>query len=110
MKIWAVAFVLIGAFLVGCEKSPPAPAPSPQTKTQRVIFDVQTISCTGSDMCAAYNMINQQTCSQMSESLQGQMNDGWRVISSSSKEKVAMSGGGGVGTVTCVGTEYIIEK
>lgn len=111
MKIPALAFALIGALLVGCEKQTvAAPVPVPVPKQQKIIFDVQSVSCTGSSSCAALNMMNQGTCMQMSESLKDQMADGWRVISSSPKEKVAQSGNSFSPTVTCIGTEYIVEK
>lgn len=107
MKIPALASVLIVALLAGCEKQTAAPEPAPAPKSQEVIFDAQSISCKGSSSCDAYVLMYQAKCAGMSTSLQTRMSAGWRVVSSSPKEKVIDTGDG---ALACVGTEYIIEK
>jgi fumarylacetoacetate (FAA) hydrolase family protein len=93
------------AVLLGC-KDEPAPPPPPVVKQQKVIFDVTTVSCKGNELCQAYIAMAQSTCSQMATTLSSQMSQGWRVVTSTKKERLAASSGPAV----CEGTEYVLEK
>jgi len=72
-------------------------------KQQKVIFEAESISYKGGDRHWVSDI--QRDCSAISESLAAYMKEGWKVVSSSPKEKLVTSNRG-----KCVGTEYIIEK
>ena len=72
--------------------------------SQEIIFEVHTVSCKGSSICEVLIEQNRGMCKAMSQSVQSKLNSGWRIVTSSAKEKVASQG------VSCVGTEYVIQK
>lgn len=91
--------------LFGC-KDEPAPAPAPAVKQQKVIFEVSTISCQGDSLCQVLVLSSAPACEAMSKNLSSEMSSGWRVVTSTKKEKLAS----GSGPVVCEGTEYVLEK
>ncbi|WP_157659173.1 hypothetical protein [Thauera butanivorans] len=72
-------------------------------KKQEILFEAQSISYKQKDSYAVMQM--EKECSDLSKELKSYLDNGWRVIASSPKEKLV---GGNRGT--CVGTEYILEK
>lgn len=110
-----IASIFVCVVLLGCSDDPaparapapaPSPAPAPVVKEQKVIFDVETVSCSGDSMCDGLVLMMQSKCIEMSTTLSSQMSSGWRVVTSTRKEKLATYSG----PVKCVGTEYILEK
>jgi hypothetical protein len=83
--------MLLSFMVIGCSKK------------QEVIFEAQSISYKGGN--SAWKPEIQKECSEMSKELKTFINDGWKVVASSPKEKVVAADKG-----TCIGTEYIIEK
>lgn len=89
------------ATLIGCGKK------------QKIIFEVESIlfksEWSKPDV--------QKECSKLSESLSSHINNGWKVVTASPKEKVIhrIDEGGykkevGESIGRCIGTEYILEK
>lgn len=70
------------------------------SKQQEVIFEAESISYKRD-----WKPETQQECVELSKELKGYLNAGWKVITSSPKEKVVAKGNG-----KCVGTEYVLEK
>lgn len=91
MNIHYYLIVFAVMLLVGCQKE------------QKVIFEVQSVSYRQGD--ALFRSLIQEDCAKQSDRLSGYIGDGWKVVTSSQKEKVVMYDKG-----TCIGTEYVIEK
>lgn len=72
-------------------------------KKQQVIFEAQSISYKNKDSYLTSTI--EKECVLISTSLSMLMDDGWKVVASSPKEKLVSDNRG-----TCVGTEYILEK
>jgi hypothetical protein len=70
---------------------------------QKVIFSGDSISYKNKDSYMQSIMASE--CKSLSEDLDDYLKKGWKVIASSSKEKIVASNTG-----TCKGTEYILEK
>lgn len=73
------------------------------SKKQDVIFEAQSISYKNKD--ARWKDTIQRECGALSKELKGYLNDGWKVVASSPKEKLVFDNSG-----TCIGTEYVLEK
>lgn len=83
------------ATLIGCGKK------------QKIIFDVEAVK-----IYSAESFV-QEACSNMHESLDSHIQDGWKIITASPKEKVAHYSRDGVDLRDiglCIGTEYVLEK
>ena len=72
-------------------------------KEQAVIYEVNSISYTSGEGWATPLM--SEECRLLSKELKTYLNDGWKVVTSSPKEKVVYHNLG-----RCVGTEYVLEK
>jgi hypothetical protein len=83
--------VLLTSSLVACNKQ------------QKIIFAGDSISYKGSEARNSESIARE--CREISEKLDTYLKDGWRVVSSSPKEKVVYLDSG-----TCKGTEYVLEK
>jgi hypothetical protein len=104
MKITFLAFALASVFLTGCEKIAPP-------KVQEVIFEVQSISCKGSNLCDTFYIpVYKEACTRMNVSLQSKLSEGWKVVVAIPKEKAVPIGSNDKLKISCEGTEYIIEK
>ena len=73
------------------------------SKTQEVIFEAESIRYKKKDSWATSQI--QDECGALSKELKTYLNEGWRVVASSPKEKLVSASMG-----TCVGTEYVLEK
>lgn len=91
MRINFGGLILLAVAVTGCGKK------------QEVIFDVESISY--KEKNSFYIPKIQNECGEISKSLKKYLNDGWRVVTSSPKERMVVDNKG-----TCVGTEYILEK
>jgi len=81
----------------------------PAEKSQAVIFEAETISCKGDGYFCKKDINNYKSkCKELSTSLDSKLTEGWRVVSSSAKEKVVSSDS--YNTTSCIGTEYVIER
>jgi hypothetical protein len=86
---------------------------TPEPKQQKIVFEVTSISCENPRNMwkSCDNILSSPrvkvTCNDVHESVSAYMNDGWRVVSS--MNKVKFSGNYGA-DISCVGTEYILEK
>ena len=70
---------------------------------QKTIFSGDSISYKNKDSYLSELMSSE--CNALSESLQENLTKGWKVVASSSKEKIVGNNSG-----TCKGTEYVLEK
>jgi len=70
---------------------------------QKIIFSGDSISYKNKDSYMSDLMSSE--CKSLSENLDDYLKNGWKVVTSSSKEKIVANNTG-----TCKGTEYILEK
>lgn len=83
------------AVLIGCGKK------------QKIIFDVESVK-----IYSAESFV-QKACGIMHESIDTHIQDGWKIITASPKEKVAHYSRDGADLRNiglCIGTEYVLEK
>lgn len=73
------------------------------SKKQEVIFEAESIRYKNKD--SMWTPEIQQECNALSKELKGYLNDGWKVVASSPKEKLVTNNRG-----SCIGTEYVLEK
>lgn len=73
------------------------------SKKQEVVFEAESIRYNNMDSWAKSEITKE--CSALSKELKTYLNDGWKVVTSSPKEKVVYNNTG-----SCIGTEYILEK
>lgn len=91
MRIKLGLLILLMLTVTGCNKK------------QEIIFEVQSVSYENQN--SIWSPEIQQACIILSKELKGYLNDGWRVVTSSPKEKLVTDNKG-----TCIGTEYVLEK
>lgn len=89
-KSAGLLFMMIVLGLIGCSKQ------------QKVVFDVESVSFERYSNTA--DKVKSE-CSALSEDVKTYMDSGWKVVTSSPKEKVVANGSG-----SCIGTEYVLEK
>lgn len=91
MKIKYLFIILFTLLLISCKKE------------QKVIYEVESVSYRQMDKL--FSSLIKDECAKLSSPLNTYINDGWKVVTSTHKEKIVMYDKG-----TCVGTEYVIEK
>jgi hypothetical protein len=89
MRVKLGCLVLLVLAITGCSKQ------------QEVVFEAESIGYKG----GAAEPKTEEECIALSKELKGYLNDGWKVVASSPKEKVVADGYG-----KCIGTEYVLEK
>lgn len=70
---------------------------------QKIIFSGDSISYKNKDSYLSDLMSSE--CKSLSENLDDYLKNGWKIVTSSSKEKIVAHNSG-----TCKGTEYVLEK
>ena len=91
MRLKTSGLFLLVFVIVGCSKK------------QEVIFDAESIRYKNKDSWATSEITKE--CNAISKELKTFLADGWKVVTSSPKEKLVYNNTG-----TCVGTEYVLEK
>lgn len=87
----SILLMVFSFLLLGCKSE------------QKIIFVGESIEYKNKDKYLASLMAKE--CRELSSDLDVYLKDGWKVVSSSAKEKVVAENSG-----TCKGTEYVIEK
>jgi len=91
VKISTVILGCIASILIsGCDSK------------QKVVYQVDSIEYSRSEGAFSCN----KRCSEVGEDLQAHLDEGWEVVTSSSKSNHPMSSA----NCTCIGTEYILKK
>ena len=91
VQIKFISIILTTLIVIGCSKQ------------QQVIFEAHSIKYKNRDSYITHQI--EEACVKISDDLKARIDGGWRVVTSSAKEKLVVDNRG-----TCVGTEYVLEK